>query len=111
MSRSYGRWHREWDWGKRRISEGKPSTVGRWSASVDLSGMNRPRVVVGGEGEDWAYIAVGYGSPGADPVLHLEVDLEGTRLGRRVAWLCWRKRQVEWWLRHRHEAPEEPDAG
>lgn len=101
----YRRWlHRDWNWGKRRPLTGSHD-VGRWSASVDVTGLNVPQVKVYGEGEDYAYVMIGYGSPGSDPVLRLEVDLEGTALGRAIAWTWWRARQARHWD-WRREAPQ-----
>jgi hypothetical protein len=65
--------------------------------------MNRPYLTWGGEGDDWAYVAVGFGSPGSDPVLRLEVDLEGTRAGRWLAWACWKGRVAQGWAVKRRE--------
>lgn len=105
------RWRRRWlryeaHWGKRRPWR---DNTGRWYGTVDLTNFPYPYVRVHGEGEDYAYIAVGFGHPGSDPAVHVEVDLERTRLGRWIAWAAWRCRSVTWWLAHRRDAPEAPE--
>lgn len=87
MARSYWRWYRrEW-------------RVKRLSASLDLTGLNHPWVHCGADGEDWAWIAVGFGSTGADSIFHVELDFSGTAVGRFMCsvayrWRTWRYRRT-----------------
>lgn len=66
-----------------------------WTAEASPSNIPIPRVDVYADGDTWSGIAMSIGSRGHDPIVGVEVNLDGTRPGR---WLC---SAVWWWRRHR----------
>lgn len=74
-------WSREWH-------------AGRLGVYAHSHSLNLPRVHVGYE-EGGEYLAFDYGTDGSDPVLHLSLDLAGTRVGKAIGDVAW------WWIRRR----------
>lgn len=68
----------------------------RLGAGIDLGGINHPWIHAGADGEDWAWIAVGFGSTGADPIFFVELSLDGTFIGRCMCSCAYR------WRTRRH---------
>lgn len=68
----------------------KSAKLGRLSVYAHSHSLNRPYITVGTD-RDAEYVAVGYGTPGCDPVVGAEISLSGTRLGTLIG-------EVGWWL-------------